>query len=275
VIGRWVVLMLACASSFAAHAGEFPQWEAGVGLSLIRFPDYRGSNEFRTYAFPIPYYVYRGERIKVDRESVRGQFFKTDRVELDFSVNGTVPIKSDKNATRKGMPDLDATLEFGPSLNTTLWRSDDRRETLVLRLPVRAVIASDFKKFDDAGWVSHPVLNLDIKNIGRSGWNLGILGGPLYLSSRYNQRIYGVSPQFATATRPAYNAKGGYGGSNFLVGVSKRYDRLWVGAFAKYDSLAGASFNDSPLVKKQQYASLGVAVSWVFAVSEKRVEADD
>jgi MipA family protein len=270
-----VLSALMCAVTPIASAGEFPQWEAGVGLSLIRFPDYRGSNEFKTYAFPIPYYVYRGERIKVDRESVRGQFFKTDRMELDFSFNGTVPIKSKDNAAREGMPDIKATLEFGPSLNTTLWRTEDKRQQLVLRLPMRAVVGSDFKKFEDSGWVSHPVLNLDMKNFADTGWNLGMLGGPLYLSQRYNQRLYGVAPEYATPTRRAYQAKGGYGGSNFLVGVSKRFDRFWVGAFAKYDSLSGASFADSPLVKKQQYASVGLAMSWVFAVSEKRVEAND
>ena len=207
-----------------AAAEQFPRWEAGFGASVLRFSDYRGSDEFRSYLFPLPYFVYRGERIKVDRESIRGQFFKTDRVELDESINGTVPLKSKDNAARTGMPDIDATLEIGPSLNTRLWRSDDRRINLILKLPIRGVIASDFKNFESVGWVSHPQISWDVKNFNNSGWHLGMLIGPTYHSAGYNRYLYSVAPQFATATRPAYEAKAGYGGANIIGGISKFFD---------------------------------------------------
>lgn len=271
---RVAVWAMGCCAG-AVSAAPLPQWELGAGATVIRFSDYRGSDEFKTYLFPLPYFVYRGEKIKVDRESIRGQFFKTDRVEFDVSGNGTVPVKSKDNAARRGMPDLDATLEIGPSLNITLFRNEDRSNQLRLKLPMHAIIASDFKKFDYVGWVANPYLNWDVKNVGGSGWRTGLLVGPYYHSQKYAQFLYGVVPEFATPTRRAYNAKGGYGGSSAIFGVSKRYNDWWIGAFAKYDNLSGASFEDSPLVRKKSYGTIGIAASWVFAKSSTRVESDD
>ncbi len=246
-----------------------------MGATVLRFSDYRGSDEFRSYLFPLPYFVYRGERIKIDRESVRGQFFKTDRMELDVSINGTVPLKSRDNAARQGMPDLDATLEIGPSLNTNLWRSDDRRINLIFKLPVRGVIATNLKHFDNVGWLSHPQISWDVKNIDSTGWNAGMLIGPIFQSAGYNQHLYGVAPQFATATRPAYQSKAGYGGANIIGGISKRFGRTWFAGFAKYDRLNSAVFENSPLVKKRSYATFGLAVTYIFTESKTLVESDD
>jgi hypothetical protein len=178
----FMLTLIAC----NAFADQKPQWEAGVGATVLRFADYRGSDEFKSYLFPIPYYVYRGEKIKVDRESVRGQFFKSDRVEIDVSGNITVPLKSKDNAARAGMQDLGATFEIGPALNLTLLSNADRSNKLTLKLPVHAVIESDFRYFRSAGVLFKPYFNWDVKNVANSGWNFGTLVGPHYHSRQYN-----------------------------------------------------------------------------------------
>jgi MipA family protein len=38
-----------------ASCEEKPLWELGVGLALLRLPDYRGSDESRYYLLPFPY----------------------------------------------------------------------------------------------------------------------------------------------------------------------------------------------------------------------------
>lgn len=258
-----------------APADEFPLWELGAGLGVIDFPDYRGSNERKTWLLPVPYFVYRGDILKADQQRVRGLFFHSDRVELDASVNGSVPVKSDDNQARSGMPDLDPTLEIGPALNLSLVRSRDRKISLELRLPVRAVIATDFSRVRGEGWVATPNVNLDLHGIWPgAGWNLGMLAGPLFADSKYHQYFYGVEPAFATPQRPAYSARGGYAGTQFVAALSKRYPGFWVGGFVRWDTLDGAVFADSPLVKTRQYFTAGLAVSWVFADSATRVEAD-
>jgi len=265
----WLALSLV---PIPVAAGEVPKWEAGAGVAVIDFPDYRGSDERNTYVLPIPYFVYRGKFLKIDREKVRGLLFKSERVELDVSLSGSVPVKSSDNEARQGMPDLDPTLELGPSLNLALHRSEGNKFVLELRLPVRPVIDihADFQ-----GYVFQPQLNLDVQDpAGYTGWKLGLLAGPVFANGRYHQYFYGVDPADATATRPAYTAHGGYAGSQFIGALSKRFPKYWVGGFVKWDSLHGAAFEDSPLVRDSHNFTVGFAVSRIFSRSECMVQED-
>jgi outer membrane scaffolding protein for murein synthesis (MipA/OmpV family) len=265
-----VVLGLAATG---ARAEQLPLWEAGVGATVLSFPDYRGSDERRTWVLPFPYFVYRGDYLKVDERRVRSLFFKTEGVELDASVNGTVPVKSGENDARRGMPDLDPTLEIGPSLNIDLTRSADRKTQLELRLPVRAVIASDFKSVDFAGWVFEPALNFDVHDaFGNPGLKFGVLAGPMFSNRRHNEYFYAVDPAFATATRPAYSPGGGYAGAQLIAGLSKRFKNYWIGGFARWDTLHNAAFDNSPLVRTNQSFSAGIAAAWVLRESKTLVE---
>jgi outer membrane scaffolding protein for murein synthesis (MipA/OmpV family) len=267
-----IAIMLGLAAA-GAQAESLPLWEIGAGIAAISFPDYRGANERHTWVLPYPHIIYRGEFLQADEQRKRGLLFRSDRLELDVSVDGTVPVDSSKNDARRGMPDLDATLEIGPALNVLMMESDNRKVRLELRLPVRAVLASDFSYIRDTGWVFQPNLNADIRDpLGYAGWNLGLLAGPVFSDKRYNRYFYAVDPAFATAARPAYSPGGGYGGSQFIAALSKRYREFWVGGFAKWDTLNDAAFVDSPLVKDRQLFSAGIAVAWILDQSKTMVE---
>ena len=253
-----------------AQAEPLPLWELGAGAAVVSFPDYRGSNRQRNYVLPLPYVVYRGEMLQIDRERVRGLLFKTDRMELDVSVNGSVPVHSGNNSARQGMPDLDPTLELGPSLNFLL-AQDPQRYKLTLKLPLRAVIASDFHQAHSAGTLANPQFNLDMQL--QQGWKLGLVAGALFGNRRYHGYFYSVAPQYATARRPAYGAPGGYSGAQFIAAASKRFDKLWIGAFVKYDNINHAAFAASPLVERRSNLAAGFGISWIFAQSAQRVEA--
>lgn len=258
----------------AAHASEpLPLWEAGAGVAVVDFPHYRGSDQRHTYALPLPYFIYRGDVVQVDRQGLRGLLFDSTRVELDMSVNGSVPVDSADNRARQGMDDLDPTLEVGPSLNVHLAGADGDDTQLDLRLPLRAVIGSDFSHVRHVGWIFQPQLNLDVRHpFGARGWNLGLALGPIFSDRRYNDYFYGVSAADATAERPAYRAAGGYAGTQFVAALSRRFERTWFGAFIKADTLRGATFEDSPLVKQSTSVTAGLGFAWVFAVSDRRVE---
>jgi outer membrane protein len=92
-------------------------------------------------------------------------------------------------------------------------------------------------------------------------------------SERNHEYFYAVAPQYATASRPAYAARSGYAGSQFLVAVSKRYPKYWVGGFARWDTLKGAVFADSPLVRRDHYFAAGIGIAWILGESSRRVEA--
>lgn len=266
------VLGLPCA---AARAEDKPLWELGAGLGVLSFNDYRGSSRRSDHVLPVPYFVYRGEIFKADRDGIRGELFDGEHARLNLSLSASVPVESRSGGLRSGMPDLKATVELGPSLELRLWTSADRRQRLELRLPARLALTVDGPP-EDIGLVFSPHLNLDVDDpFGLSGWHLGVLAGPIYADRRNHGYFYDVAPRYATDTRPAYQSAGGYSGSQVLVAVSKRYPRFWVGGFVRYDDLHGAAFEDSPLVDAGSAWAAGAAVSWVFDESSVRVPADD
>jgi len=157
--GMMVTLMLSVfLLSQNAICEEKPLWEVGAGLAFLHMPDYRGSDEKRFLLLPYPYLVYRGDILKVERERISGRIFKTDRLLLDFSLFGNVPVDSSKNTARSGMPDLDPTFEIGPSLNITLLKNRQDHYKLSLALPVRAVFSTNLSSLRHEGWVFSPRL---------------------------------------------------------------------------------------------------------------------
>jgi outer membrane scaffolding protein for murein synthesis (MipA/OmpV family) len=247
-----------------AHADR-PLWELGAGIGSLSVPHYRGSDQNHSYVLPIPYVIYRGDILRSDREGTRAVLLDTERVDFDLSVDGSPPTRSSENTARTGMPNLAATLEFGPNLNVRLFKTDDLK--LELRLPVR--IATTLESHPrSVGWTLNPVLNLDLQ---WRGWNLGLQGGPLAASQAYHAYFYGVDAAYATAGRPAYAAHGGAAGWGLAGSATRRMGDWWLAGFLRTDSLSGAVFRDSPLVRQSNNLTAGLALSYVFKVSERRV----
>lgn len=266
---------LACATG-TAQASQEPLWEAGLGAGAIHFPQYRGSDQTRNYVLPTPYFTYRGDFLKADREGARGVFFRDENVDLHVSVGASLPVSSSDNRAREGMPDLKPTVEMGPAFEVTLWRSGRRDAKVDLRMPLRGAFSVEaHPRF--AGLQFFPHLNLDLRNERVfPGWNLGMLAGPLFNDQRYNDYFYRVAPAYATAARPAYSPPGGgYAGVQSIVAVSKRFPRFWVGGFVRYDTLNNARFEESPLVTSRHYFAAGFAMAWILGESKARVEVPD
>lgn len=250
-----------------------PLWELGLGVAALRLPDYRGSDQSSAYLLPLPYIVYRGEWLRADRDGARALLLKTERVKIDLSVAASVPTRSRDNASRSGMPNLRPSVEIGPNVNVELLQSADRRVRLDLRLPLRAAVTLE-RSPHAIGLTLSPNLNLDLRDFG-GGWKIGLLGGPLFADRRYHEHFYGVDPAYATPQRPAYQARAGYAGWQALGAASRRFGNTWVGAFLRYDTLRGAVFEASPLVRRDHEVTAGVGVSWVFATSGRLVAVDD
>jgi outer membrane protein len=271
------LFLAAVSAATAGRADELPLWEAGVGFSGLSIPDYRGSDRQRGYAFPIPYLIYRGDVLKLDRKGLQGLLFRSDRVQLNISGDAGVPVKSDRNDARRGMPDLNPTFQIGPSLEICISNACDNDRSVQIRLPVRVVFATDFSRISAIGYVFNPQLNVDYRKVGPGrAWNFGFAAGPLFATAKYNEYYYEVAPQYAIpVVRPAYDARGGYSGSVLIAALTRRFDRLWFGSFARYDALSGAVFEDSPLVKTRHSWMAGFGIAWVFDQSATRVHASE
>ena len=265
---------MACISCFnCAQAKEEPLYEFGLGVGAIAFNDYRGSATTHAYPLPLPYILYNGTFLKANKDGIRGTLVDQERFELNVSFDATTPVRNDR--ARSGMPDLKSTVELGPSFDFHVLRSEDTRVKLDLRMPVRAALSVEAAP-KVVGFTFTPRLALDIKDpLGFTGWNLGLLTGPLFADRRYHDYFYTVAPAYATLARPAYQASSGYAGSQFISALSKRFPRFWIGAYARYDTLADASFVDSPLVLRKSYVSGGIGISWIITKSSQLVEVPD
>jgi outer membrane scaffolding protein for murein synthesis (MipA/OmpV family) len=266
--------ILGVALNSDAYAEQKPLWEAGLGIGGLVFPDYRGSDETSAYPIPVPYFVYRGKFLRADGEGVRGRLFNREYAELSLSLNGTIPVSSEDNAARQGMPDLDPTFEIGPSLDIHLWKSADGNQALDLIMPLRMPITIESSP-RALGWLFSPRLNVDLKNIQGSNWDVGFGAGPLFANQRYHDYFYSVAPRYATTTRAEYEASGGYSGAHAIASVSKRFPGYWVGAYIRYEALDGAAFDDSPLFKSSHYVAGGIGIAWMIGQSKQMVEATE
>jgi outer membrane scaffolding protein for murein synthesis (MipA/OmpV family) len=258
-----------CIVAASTAYADQPLWEAGAGIGVLRLPHYRGSDQSHTWVLPVPYFVYRGEFLRADREGARAVLFDGERVDFDISIAATAPTRSRDNRARAGMPDLAPTFEVGPNVNWMLARGPQWK--LQARLPVRAAFTLESGP-DRIGWLATPNVNVDVR---MNGWNLGLLTGPVFGSRSMNGYTFDVAPQFATATRPSYRAPGGAAGWRLVGGASRRFGDFWTGVFVAGDSVRGARFEDSPLVRRRETLAFGVALSWVFATSNQRVSSED
>lgn len=265
---RDAVIAVAVAASFGAAApalADVPKWEAGFGLAALELPHYRGSDQSRAWLLPLPYFVYRGDVLKADREGARALLLQSARIDFDISVAAAAPTHSHDNTARSGMPDLRPMAELGPSAKVSLLRSGDL--SMDLRVPLRAALTIESKP-RHVGWTLSPHLAVDLR---RGGWDLGVYTGPVLADRRYLATFYDVPAAYATASRPAYRSGGGRAGWQFVAGASRRVGDLWLGAYAKVDDVSGAAFDGSPLVRRRSTVSYGIGLSWVFAHSAERV----
>lgn len=275
VVRAFILLLAGLTFLTAGAAEEVPLWEIGGGVAALSFPAYRGADQRNSFLMPVPHFTYHGDFLKADRQGVRGSLFDSDRVDLAVSMALSAPASSKDVAVRAGMSDLKATFEIGPELDLTLWRSESRGRFVKLLLPLRTAMTLESTP-RNIGWVFHPKLNMDITDLpGLPGWNLGMLAGPLFGDQRQNAYYYAVDQAYATATRPAYEARAGYAGMQYLLALSKRYPSYWVGAFVRYDNLGGAVFADSPLVRQTDYVAAGFAITWILGQSSSRVLVND
>ncbi len=263
------ILLFAGLNTAAAQTAK-PLWEAGPGIGLLSLPDYRGSDQRHLYALPFPYFVYRGERLSVDRQGMRAKLFDSERIHLDASFTGNFTLRSADNRARAGMPSLYPVLEAGPELVYTIAQARNSSETHIdFRLATRAAFSLGGNQIAQRGWTASPYFRISNVNVFGSGFDLTATLGLLYGNTKYHQYLYSVDSDYANGARAAYHAPGGYAGALSQIAAGRRYGNFWVGGYLRFDALNGASFEASPLVRTRQYTAAGLAFAWVLGASSQ------
>lgn len=246
---------------------DLPLWELGAGAGMLIAPAYLGSSVTRTHVAPWPYAVYRGKRLHANREGVGLALLGSDRLKLDLSLSGALPVDSHGTA-REGMRDLPLVGEIGPVLRYQLLREPGRHWSL--RLPLRYGVGLRRDQLDRVGWISDPTLRgvESIQLLGkRVDWGIDL--SVKFQDRHFNDYYYRVRPEEATAQRGVYASRGGFSGVTLNTGLLARWDQFVVGGFIGVTELAGARFVGSPLVERQTNVYGGLAFFWIFDKSSE------
>lgn len=284
LVSAWAALP-ACVQAAAAQVGSAvldpaeqtaddaaapqPLWEIGVfgfGVSQAAYP---GAAERTRRAFGLPFAIYRGKYFRADENTVGVRALKTPTTELDIGFAGSFGARSNDVEIRRGMPSLGTLFEFGPRLKVNL-PAPMPGSRLRVELPLRAVLdVSD--SFQGRGFSFEPELDFGLSTAG--GTRLGAKVGLIFGDRKLNHYLYGVAPQYASVTRPAYQGQAGLIASRVGLSTASSLGKDWeVFTFARYDSVSGAANAASPLVRKSGGPSVGIGLAWTFWRSE-RLEA--
>lgn len=251
-----------------------PKWEVGLFGMASRVPLYRGADEYRWYAFPIPYFIYRGEYIQADKDGVKGFFYRGYRFEMELSMNGNPPVK-DNGGIRAGMPELDPLVEVGPAARWFLYHGE-KVKAVYLEAAARGVISVDMDNLSPGyeGLRSDfSVVLAGIRPRPDSPWAVGLKAGLEFSSRDFNGYFYNVDQAYVTADRPYYQSKAGYGGTFASGWISRRlFDGVSMAMYARLDNVGGAVFEDSPLVRAETSYMVGAGLTWKIAQSKNQVK---
>jgi len=252
-----------------AQSAGLPLWEAGGFAGSLDTPAYPASTERLNRNLVLPHFIYRGERLSVDRDGIDARIRLAPDYELDLGVSGSFPATSNDIAVRQGMPDLGSLLEFGPRLKVKL-PSPGASLRLGLDLPLREVFEISGGTRGQ-GLVFEPTLVLDAANVG-GGWSLTAKAGLTWGDQQVNQYFYGVAPAYATALRPAFEAQSGLMSARASLGASKSLSPdVRVFGYARMDYFGLSANTASPLHLQNSSPSLGLGLTWTLGRSETRV----
>lgn len=250
-------------ASLAASEYEVQKtWEFGLGVGAVAGPDYRGSDESRSYVAPIPYVVYRGKIIQSDRDGVRGQFIKTDNYEFTLSLSANITPESHKNGLRRDLdlPELGSTIEIGPAVNIRLF-GESLTQGLQLSLPARAVFSIGG---DESGYIGSLFQPQLIYRERLGDWGFAWRSSLTWATEDYHEYYYNIGAANATEQYNAYSAKAGYSGFANQASLGRQLGDWRLAFFVRHDYLGGTEFENSPLVKTKHATRGGLALIWVF-----------
>lgn len=254
----------------APQTAGLPLWELGVGAAALSTPAYPGADSRTNRLLALPFIQYRGKIFRADQSSIGARLFNSDRVELDVGFAGALPARSDDVAIRAGMPDLHPLLEFGPRLKVKVAQLSPT-SAIRFELPLRAVmeVSGGVRR---QGTTIEPRLSYEMRSADAS-WTGEANLAAVFGDSRINRYFYEVRPEYATASRPAYQADSG----RMLVraglfGSHRLNPDVRLFGYLRYESYSGAANAASPLVQQNHGVSAGVGFAWTFKRSVARAQ---
>lgn len=255
------------ASNETADGETEPLWEWRLAVFTRYGESYPASEDSQFNIIPFPLPVFRGKILRIGEDSqspIRGRLFRANRIKLDFAFDLNFPVDSGDVDARTDMPDLDFLVELGPELEIEFARNRAGGDWFI-SLQLRPAVSFDELSPDFRGTVFSPELSYKRKvSNGRSELKFRL--APSFANSRYMDFFYTVKPAFATPQRPAFEADGGYLGTDFTTtwrSKLKNNDFEYV-LGTRLSFYKGAKNDNSPLFTEDTTIAFFGALLWKF-----------
>lgn len=256
--------LLAAVLSWATAAGaqgmsdsdrlELPLWELGFGLSGRRTAEYPGADTYASRIVAFPYVAYRGRFLEIgEDDTFRFIPFRTDRLELAISVDGSSEVERRGNELSGSLPDLDALVEFGPEL---IWRAAEVAPVIGSRTMGRIELALQMRGAfsisqspDYQGFLVRPALRYRQNGAIKPGSRVEMTIGPVFGTQGLQDYFYTAD---GTGTGTAFKARAGYMETELTASIRYPVTRRWrlIGG-VRLAYLGGAANEDSPLFESR------------------------
>lgn len=263
------VLAFAAAAvpSLAQEPDGLSLWEVGAVGFAVSQQAYPGASARVNRGLALPFLIYRGEFLRVDRASAGIRAFRTPTVEVDVGVAASFGSRSEDIEVRRGMPDLGTLVEFGPRLKWNIGPGPGNGRFRA-EFPLRGVFDLN-EHLAHKGMAFEPELIFERR--ARGGWRYSTSIGAVWGDRRLADTFYGVAPIYAMAGRNAYVADSGLITWRLSASVSRNLSPdLRLFGFARADSVKGAANESSPLVQQKTGASVGLGLTYTWKRSQSQ-----
>ncbi|TRX54464.1 MipA/OmpV family protein [Thalassomonas sp. M1454] len=278
LISLW---FLSCAITFSVYADEMdvddqiigkPVWEAGIFTAAFNGPIYPAASDTQNKFLPVPFVIYRGERVRVgDGSFVKAMAVEKERFKLDVSLGAAFNADSEKSKIREGMPDLDFLFEIGPQASFLL--DDNDSSNTWLNLQVRSVFTTDFSEVDHKGYLFQPEVAFKGKGVITDDSDFGFSIAPIWATKKTHDYFYSVDQQYVNEDREFYQAHSGYLGTK--ISIFNRFllrKNLSIFFASQIGVWSGAKNEDSPLFQQDVTYTFAIGVKWTLYESNQLVQ---
>jgi len=254
-----------------------PRWELGLGAAALSLEAYPASSESTNRAFALPYFIYRGDRVRMQDGNLTAVAVENRRYRVDLSIGAALNVNSEDIPLRAGLPDLDFLFELGPKIELTLWdkvsNAERRRQKLTWETALRAAFSTDFSSISSRGYVLNTQLEYEIDGFITPDTKLIFGGGPIWVTEKLGDYVYGVDEQFATDSRAAFQGRSGYLATNLVLGLRHRFTpNFQVFAALGIGLHEDAANRNSPLFEENFTTGLALGVAWALKTSKDTVQ---
>lgn len=288
--GVWLVALLmlpavhsaeqpADAPALTQAGTSLPRWEFGLAAAALNVPAYPSSGSSSERQFLVPWFVYRGDKVRLQDGGAKLIALENERVTIDLSVAASLNANSEDAPLRAGMPNLDYLLELGPKLDVRLFdKTEDNGERRFLSwsTALRAAMSTDFSSAQGRGAVLGSQLRYRHRGLAndRVSWSASLTS--TWATESLLDYIYQVDDAFVTADRPAYDARAGYVGTRLSFGLLNKINERWSTYLGLSTSVHNSAANrNSPLFERDNTFSIFGGISWEIKRSRDTIRVLD